>query len=111
MFRIGNAPLPVQVVTAAGSSQTDAAAVGTKSPAFILAAGDNTVGIRLPLAAKGMLFYVKNTGGGSLKVYPASGDAINAIVADSPLVMVTVTSAVFVAKDSTTWYTFPLLPS
>lgn len=111
--RSGNAPLNVESVTAAGSVQSDAAAIPSKSsPAFVLATGDGTVGISLPKATKGKLFYVKNLAAGSaLKVWPATGDAINALSANSAISMAAATSAVFIAKDSTTWYTVPLLPS
>lgn len=111
-FRKGDAPFNVEVVVAAGSIQTDAAAIPTKaSPALIVAAGDNTVGLVLPPAVKGKFYIVKNTGNGGLKVYPASGDGINAIAPDSPITMATVTSAIFIARNSSTWYTVPLLPS
>jgi hypothetical protein len=46
-----------------------------------------------------------------LKVYPDTGDAINALAANAALSMAAKTSAVFVAFDATTWYTIPLLPS
>jgi len=112
MLRSGNAPLHVEVVTAAGSSQTDATAIPTNSSlALIVSAGDNTVGIRLPKAVKGKTYCVKNIGSGGLKVYPATGDAINAIVADTAITMLTVTSALFVAQNSTTWQTIPTVPS
>ena len=110
--RSGIAPLHVEVVTAAGTVQADAAQIPIKSsPALIVAAGDNTVGIKLPPASKGQLFFVKNTGAGSLKVWPSSGDAVNAGGTDNAYSMATVTSALFAAKDSSTWYTFPLVAS
>lgn len=112
MVRSGNAPLHVEVVTAAGSSQATAAAIpANASPALVVAAGDNSVGIRLPSAVKGKQYFIKNTGTGGLKVYPASGDVINALSPDGAITMATVTSACFIAADSTTWYTVPLLPS
>lgn len=112
MIRSGNAPLNVEVLTAAGSVQGDATGIPVKSsPALIVAAGDNAVGIKLPPATKGKWFVIKNTGTGGLKVWPSSGDAINALGADNAITMATVTSAVFVAQDSTTWQTTPTVPS
>lgn len=104
-------PIHVQALTAAGTTQATATAITTPTPVFVLAAGDGTVGIKLPKAVKGKVVHLKNTGSGNLKVYPSSGDAINAIAADSPLTFATVASATLVAKDSTTWYSIPLLPS
>lgn len=110
--RSGNAPLHVELVTPAGTVQADATAIPSLSSlALIVSAGDNTAGIRLPKASKGKAFFVKNSGSGSLIVWPAVGDAINAIAADSSLSVVTLKSFVIVAKDSTTWFTIPLLPS
>lgn len=102
----------VQSLTPAGTVLADATQISVGTPALIVAAGDGTAGIKLPRASKGKILYVKNTGGGNLKVWPHdSGDQINAISAGSSLSMATVTSAVFVAADTTHWYTVPLLPS
>lgn len=114
--RTSIAVVAVEVVVAAGSSQATAAAIPTKSsPALVLAAGDDVVGIKLPPASKGQLFHIKNTGTGGitgkLNVYPAVGDAINALATNSPIAMASLASATFIAKDSVTWYTIPLLPS
>lgn len=108
--------LNVEPLTAGGTTQADATAVPIKSsPALILAAGDDVVGIRLPPATKGKLFWIKNTGTGgltgTLKVYPATGNTINAIAANTALAMASLSAAAFVAKDATSWYTIPLVPS
>jgi len=110
--RSGNAPLHVEVVVAAGTVQADATAIPTNSaPALVVSTGNGTVGIRLPKAVKGKTFYVKNIGGGGLLVWPAVGDAINALAVDGAITMATVTSAVFIAQNSTTWQTVPTIPS
>jgi hypothetical protein len=106
----------VEVLVAAGSTQTDATAIPIhSSPALVVAAGDDIVGIRLPVATKGKLFYVKNTGTGGLtgklNVYPATSDSINALAINAPIQMATLTSAVFIARNSSVWYTVSLLPS
>jgi hypothetical protein len=103
-------------LTAAGSTQTDAAAISVNfSPAFVSAAGDDIAGIRLPIAAKGKVYFVKNLGTAGLtsklKVYPATGDTINGLAINIPIQMAQLTAAVFVCFNSTAWYTFGLLPS
>lgn len=108
--------LNVEVLAVAGGTQDTATAVPVKSsPALIVSAGDGVGGIRLPLASKGMTFFIKNTGTtgfmGILRVYPGLGDAINLLGVNNPILMATLTSAVFVAADSTTWYTLSFLPS
>jgi hypothetical protein len=54
---------------------------------------------------------LKNGAAAILKVWPSSGDAINAITADSNYVLASNTSSILVAYDSTTWYSVPLLAS
>jgi hypothetical protein len=104
MYRI-----PVATVAATGADQAGAAPIAT---GFTLAtAGDGTNGVRLPAAATGLQCIIKNDAALGVNVYPASGDAINAIIADSPLVMAALTSATLTSYDGTTWYTTPLLPS
>jgi hypothetical protein len=58
------------------------------------------------------VFYIKNLAAAAvLKVWPSSGDQINALGNDTALAMAAVTSATFIATSSTQWYTVPLLPS
>jgi hypothetical protein len=106
--------LPVQALAAAGNAQGNAGAVTAASGALIHGTGaDGTKGIVLPAAAAGKAYFVKNSDAANaiLKVYPASGDAINALAGDAAISMAAKTSAVFIAVDATTWFTFPLLPS
>jgi len=96
-------------VAAAGSTQTDAASV---SDGFTLVSGaDGTKGIKLPAAVAGRTVILKNGAAAILKVWPASGDGINAITVDSNYVLAANTSSLLVAYDSTTWYSVPLLAS
>lgn len=100
---------PTATVAATGSVQGDAASVAT---GFTLATGaDGTVGVKLPAAAAGLQCTIKNNTNAVLKVWPATGDAINAIAANSSLSMAALTSAVFTAYDATTWYSTPTVPS
>lgn len=102
----------VASVAAAGSTQGDATAITETGPALIEVTGaDATKGAALPAAAAGQVLFVKNAAAAVLKLYPASGDAINGLAANASLDMAANTSAVLCAKDGTTWYTIPLLPS
>ena len=102
-----------EAVAAAGSSQSDAAAIGNDTGFAHCTGADATKGVKLPAATAGKTVIVKNSdaANAALKVYPATGDAINALSANAAISMGAKTSAVFVALDSTTWYTIPLLPS
>ena len=96
-------------VAATGSTQSDAASV---SDGFTLvSAADGTKGVKLPAAIAGRTVILKNNVAAVLKVWPASGDGINAITVDSNFTMLTVTACLFVAYDSTTWYSVPLVAS
>ena len=101
--------MPSATVAAAGSTQANAAAIATGFT--LVSAADATKGILLPAAAAGLTCVIKNNAAAVLKVWPASGDAINAIAVDSTYVLASLTSTLLVAYDSTTWYSVPLLAS
>ncbi len=116
MMLMPHATLHVLNLTGTGSTQTDAAAISANfSPAMVITAGNDLVGIRLPPASKGKMYFIKNIGTGGvssvLKVYPATGDLINSLAVNAAMVMALQTAAIFIAANSTTWYTFDLLPS
>lgn len=101
--------IPVTTVAAAGSIQGDAAAL---SEGFNFVTGaDDTKGVLLPAAVAGMRVIIKVDTGNDLKVWPATGDAINAIAANSAMTVVDDVCFELIALDGTTWYTLPLLPS
>ena len=105
----GGLYLKSATVAATGSTQANAAAV---SDGFTLvSAADGTKGIVLPAAIAGRTVILKNGAAAILKVWPAVGDAINAIAVDSNYVLAANTSSLLVAYDSTTWYSVPLLAS
>lgn len=107
----GNQVMPVATVAAAGSVQGDA---GACVAGFTHATGaDATKGVRLPAAAAGVICIIKNSDAANaiLKIWPASGDAINAITADAAFSIAAKTSVMLIALDATTWYSLPLLPS
>jgi hypothetical protein len=105
----GNWIMPSATVAATGTNQATAAAITTGFT--LVSAADATVGVLLPAAAAGKICIVKNNAAAVLKVWPAGTNAINAISASTNIAMASLTSAVFVAYDATTWYTVPLLPS
>jgi hypothetical protein len=106
---LGKMPrIPTATVAAAGTVQGDAAAI---TEGFTLVTGSTNAGVILPSAVAGMQVIIKNNVGGNMKVWPNTSDAINAGGANNAYTMATLTSALFVAYDATTWYTVPLLAS
>ena len=105
----GGFVMPSATVAAAGSTQANATQIAT---GFTLVSGaDATKGILLPLASAGATCVIKNNAAAVLKVWPSSGDAVNAIAADSNYVLASLTSTLLVAYDNVTWYSVPLLAS
>ena len=96
-------------VAATGSTQADAAQLA--GGFTLVSAADATKGVKLPAAVAGRVVIIKNGANAVLKVWPSSGDAVNAIAADSNYVLAANTSSILVAYDSTTWYSVPLLAS
>ena len=104
--------LDVQALAALGADQAGAGAVTATSPGFVVvSAADGTKGVRLPAAAAGMKYTIKNNVNAVLKVYPATSDAINALTANDSISMAALTCADFTTADAVTWFTTPLLPS
>lgn len=115
---VGERPVAVVELTAAGYTIGTATAIAARSlPALIVASGNDITGIRLPPATPGKVCYVKNTGvlgtgglTGKLNVYPANTGGVQTIDAHTTGVAVAIDSlaaVTFIAKDSTGWYTFP----
>lgn len=97
-------------VTAAGSSQSDAAQL--YHALNVVTGADGTKGVVLPTARAGMIVYLKGVTAGVLKVYPATGGTINALSANAAISLASgATPAIFIASSATQWYTIPLLPS
>lgn len=61
--------------------------------------------VMLPIAKAGLNIFVKNTSANSLNVFPASGDAINALSANAAYALATVKAAFFVCVVDGTWDT------
>ena len=110
------APYNVETVVAAGSSQANATPISPKwSPALIITAGDDVVGVRLPPATKGKVYIIKNTGTAGItsvvKVYPATSDQINGLGTDVALSLGQKLSVMLIGASTTQWYTVPVVPS
>ena len=106
----GGLYIKTATVAAAGSNQGTAAAV---SDGFTLVtAADDAKGVILPAAVAGRTVIIKNNvSAKTLKIYPASGDAINALSANASYDIAGLTSTMLVAYDETTWYSLPLVAS
>lgn len=89
-------------VVAAGSVQGDAGAMA--DGLSLVSAADATKGAVLPAAAAGGLVVVKNNANAVLKLWPASGDAIDALGADNAMSIPAYATRILVAYDATTWY-------
>jgi len=103
------ARIPTQTVAAAGTTAANAAAL---IEGFNLVTGpDDTKGVVLPSAVAGMQVIIKVGDGADLKVWPATGDAINGLSVDAAMTVVDDVCFTLTALNGTTWYTSPLLPS
>lgn len=90
-------------VAAAGSAQGDAAAI--VSGHVTVTAADGTKGVVLPATpAVGAVIFVKNNANAVLKVYPGSGDAINALGANTAMSVPPLATAVFRADTTGLWW-------
>jgi hypothetical protein len=105
----GGVRVPVGAVAALGSTQANAAALA--EGLNVVSDADGTKGVRLPVAVPGAIVIVKNTAAGALKIYPATGGAINAIAADGAYSITNLTSTMLVAASATQWYSVPLVAS
>lgn len=102
--------VPVAAITAAGSTQANAAPL--IEGLNVVTGADGTKGVVLPTAAAGMIVYIKGATAGVLKVWPASGAGINGVGADTAMSLASgLIPAVLIASSATQWYTIPLLPS
>lgn len=103
--------LAVTPVAAAGANQGNAAALA--AGINVVTDADGTKGVRLPTAVAGTIVIIKNIEAAALlKVYPATGAAINGLSANAALSTAeAAVSFALYATSATQWYTLPLLPS
>jgi hypothetical protein len=105
----GGVRIPVAAVAAAGANQGNATALS--EGLNVVSAADGDKGVRLPVAVAGAVVIVKNTAAAALKIYPATGAAINAVAANGAYSITNLTSTLLVASSATQWYSVPLVAS
>jgi hypothetical protein len=96
---------------AAGSTRADATAM-TASFNWVTAA-DATKGVIIPAPTAGRVIIVKNddTANAVLKVYAPSSAKINGVAGSTAFSMAAKTACLFVAYDTTDWFSVPLVAS
>lgn len=93
----------IGAVAAAGSGQTDAAAVPNEA-SVVVSDGDGAKGVILPAsAAIGSSIRIYGSAAGDLKVYPHSGGTINDGSANAAVTIEGRTDAVFTRSSATNW--------
>lgn len=88
----------------AGGGQASATAL-TKDNNRITTCATNGDSVKLPAATAGKRVWVKNSGAATLAIFPASGEAINALAADASISLATVKSMLFCCSVAGTWDT------
>jgi hypothetical protein len=89
----------VGTLAASGSATTDAAAI-VKHVTMVTAA-DGTKGVQLPISTIGEVYVVANgVVNQTLKLYPSTGSAFNALTANTPLLLTGSQGAVCVYASS-----------
>jgi predicted RecA/RadA family phage recombinase len=109
LLGVGAVRRAVKAVAATGSTAADAAQL--IEGLNVVSAADATKGVLLPAATPGAEVVVKNTVAAVLKIWPATGDQVNAVAVDGAFSIAASTSVLLIAYDTTTWYSVPLLPS
>ena len=95
----------VTVATAAGTNQSGATALAG-ADIFTVTTNTNDNGVRLMAATPGLCIFIKNTSGSNtLKVYPASNDAIDGNGTNGAMSIGPLGQIQFVAHSSAQWYT------
>ena len=95
----------VTVATAAGTDQSGATALAG-ADIFTVTTNTNDNGVRLMAATPGLCIFIKNTSGSNtLKVYPASNDAIDGNGTNGAMSIGPLGQIQFVAHSSAQWYT------
>lgn len=97
----------VSSVTAAGSTQGDAAALPTSKPVVVtVTAANTTKGVILPASTTGAIVVLQNAvTNEDLQVYPASGEVINALTSNTAFAVSGGKGAIFSCAVAGTWFT------
>jgi len=88
-------------LTATGTTQTDA--LGLTSVFNIVGTTAASTGVRLMTSEPACEVVVKNLGANTLNVYPATGQAINALAANAAYTISAGASATFLGRASGGW--------
>lgn len=88
---------------ATGGQASATALTGEINTVTVCATANDSV--KLPAAAAGLRVTVRNLGAAICAVFPATGDAINALAADLSISLPVLGEITFQAIDGTTWYT------
>lgn len=92
-------------VAAAGSAQGDAAAIAAK--VSTITASDGTKGVILPATpVVGDQYIVINTAAAILKIYPGTGDTINATAANTAVSVAASVVTQCIATSTSAWWCF-----
>lgn len=89
-------------VTAAGTTQSDAAAL-TKTTNIVTTATANQ-GVKLPTASAGLSVTIVNTTAVTIKVYPNTSDVIDGGTVNVAVNLAPYSSVQLVAQDNQDWY-------
>lgn len=92
------------VVAAAGATQGAATLIGAVLFAIVTVTA-STEGVRLPSAATNRMVYVSVPGTVGVKVYPFSGDKIDAVATNGAQALVAGKTNLYYAKNTSQWYT------
>jgi hypothetical protein len=93
----------VSALASTGTVQGDAAALSINSPFTNVSGGDGVKGVILPVAQTGTVIHIYNAGTGALKIYPATGGAINGGTANASINLAAKGVARAVNLDGLNW--------
>ncbi len=92
------------IVAAAGATQGTAALIGAVLMAIVTVTA-STEGVRLPTAATNRMVFVTVPGTKGVKIYPFSGDQIDAAGTNASVALVAGKGNLYYAKNTSQWYT------
>lgn len=113
---VTNSTYYVRTSTRAGTGTTiaDANTITEASGTLILlTGGNNSVGIKMPVAVAGATYFLKNdqAANGIMKLYPQVNSTINGLSSNTAISLAANTACQIIAYNTTNWMTFSLLPS
>jgi hypothetical protein len=88
----------------ASTTQTQGQGALTKDINIVGTVANANDTVTLPSAAPGMEVFIRNNGAQTLKIFPASGDNINATGVNTAVTLASGASATYRCADTTNWY-------